>query len=179
MGVETDAVKFDDGVFSSTKSNRTLTLGEIAKESVNPHSLPDGVEPGLIASALYTAKVANYPNGCHICELEIDQETGHVDILRYSVVDDVGTVMNPLLLEGQVSGGIVQGIGQVLMEDIRFDAAGQLLTGSFMDYAMPRADDLRRSTSTPIRCRPRPIFWASKARAKPAASAPCRRSPMR
>jgi carbon-monoxide dehydrogenase large subunit len=118
-------------------------LGEIAKESLDPKNLPDGLEPGLIAAALYTAKVANYPNGCHVCELEIDPETGHVDIMRYSVVDDVGTVMNPLLLDGQVSGGIAQGLGQILMEDIRFDpVSGQLLTGSFMDYAMPRASDL-------------------------------------
>jgi carbon-monoxide dehydrogenase large subunit len=143
LSIAADDVKFEDGVFSSTRSNRTLTIGEIAKESLNPRSLPDGVEPGLIASAMYTAKVENFPNGCHICELEIDEETGRVDIMRYSVVDDVGTVMNPLLLEGQVSGGIVQGLGQVLMEDIRFDPqSGQLLTGSFMDYAMPRASDV-------------------------------------
>jgi carbon-monoxide dehydrogenase large subunit len=143
MGIDTGEVKFEDGVFSSTRSNRTLTIGEIAKESLNPRSLPDDQEPGLVASAMYTAKVANFPNGCHVCELEIDEETGIVDIMRYSVVDDVGTVMNPLLLEGQVSGGIVQGIGQVLMEDIRFDpGSGQLLTGSFMDYAMPRASDV-------------------------------------
>ncbi|HWE71804.1 MAG TPA: xanthine dehydrogenase family protein molybdopterin-binding subunit [Stellaceae bacterium] len=143
MGVDAGEVKFEDGVFSSTRSNRTLTIGEIAKESLNPRSLPDDQEPGLIATAMYTAKVENFPNGCHVCELEIDEETGIVDIMRYSVVDDVGTVMNPLLLEGQVSGGIVQGIGQVLMEDIRFDpASGQLLTGSFMDYAMPRAGDV-------------------------------------
>jgi len=130
-------------VFSSPRSNRRLTIGEIAKESLNPRSLPEGLEPGLVAGAMYTAKVENFPNGCHVCELEIDEETGVVDILRYSVVDDVGTVMNPLLLEGQVSGGIVQGIGQVLMEDIRFDpSSGQLLTGSFMDYAMPRAEDI-------------------------------------
>jgi carbon-monoxide dehydrogenase large subunit len=143
MGTDANDVKFEDGVFSSTRSNRTLTIGEIAKEALNPRSLPEGQEPGLIASALYTAKVENFPNGCHVCELEIDEETGIVDIMRYSVVDDVGTVMNPLLLEGQVSGGIVQGIGQVLMEDIRFDPnSGQLLTGSFMDYAMPRASDV-------------------------------------
>jgi carbon-monoxide dehydrogenase large subunit len=142
-GVDAGEVKFEDGVFSSTRSNRTLTINEIAKESLNPRSLPDGMEPGLVAGAMYTAKVENFPNGCHVCELEIDEDTGHVDIMRYSVVDDVGTVMNPLLLEGQVSGGIVQGVGQVLMEDIRFDAqSGQLLTGSFMDYAMPRASDV-------------------------------------
>jgi len=98
---------------------------------------------GLIAGATFACKEQNFPNGCHVCELEIDQETGTVEILRYSVVDDVGTVMNPLLLEGQICGGIAQGVGQVLMEDIRFDpASGQLLTGSFMDYAMPRADTL-------------------------------------
>jgi len=143
LGVEAVDINFAEGVFSSTRSNRTLTIGEIAKESLNPRSLPEGLEPGLVASAMYTATVENFPNGCHVCELEIDEETGHVDIMRYSVVDDVGTVMNPLLLEGQVSGGIVQGIGQILMEDIRFDpASGQLLTGSFMDYAMPRASDL-------------------------------------
>jgi len=120
-----------------------LTVPDIAKESFNPKSLPEGMEPGLLASALYSAKVANYPNGCHVCEVEIDPETGEVAVLRYSVVDDVGTVMNPLLLEGQVAGGVVQGLGQALMEDIAFDLkSGQLLTGSFMDYAMPRADDL-------------------------------------
>jgi carbon-monoxide dehydrogenase large subunit len=101
------------------------------------------MEPGLVASSAYSAKDQNFPNGVHVCELEIDPDTGEVDIVNYSVVDDVGTVMNPLLLEGQVSGGIVQGIGQVLMEDIRFDpSSGQLLTGSFMDYAMPRASDV-------------------------------------
>jgi carbon-monoxide dehydrogenase large subunit len=137
---ETD-LKFEDGVFSSNKTNQTLTIKEIAKDSINPAKLPKGVEPGLIATAVYTAPVANYPNGCHICELEIEQETGKVEIVRYSVVDDVGTVLNPLLLHGQIHGGIAQGAGQVLMEDIHFDAEGQLVTGSFMDYAMPHAHD--------------------------------------
>jgi len=86
--------------------------------------------------------VQNFPNGCHICELEIDEETGEVDIVRYSVVDDVGTVINPLLLKGQIVGGVAQGIGQILMEDIKFDGDGQNLAGSFMDYAMPRATDI-------------------------------------
>ena len=79
------------------------------------------MEPGLVASAAYAAKEQNFPNGVHICELEIDPETGEVEILRYNVVDDVGTVMNPLLLEGQIRGGIAQGVGQLLMEDIHFD----------------------------------------------------------
>jgi aerobic carbon-monoxide dehydrogenase large subunit len=154
MGVDPGEVKFEDGVFSSTRSNRTLTIADVAKESHNPRSLPDGFDPGLIASASYTAKVENFPNGVHVCELEIDEETGHVEIMRYSVVDDVGTVMNPLLLEGQVSGGIVQGLGQMMMEDIRFDPqSGQLLTGSFMDYAMPRASDV---SAIDIDCHPVP-----------------------
>ena len=85
---------------------------------------------------------ADFPNGCHICEVEIDKETGETQIVRYSVVDDVGTVLNPMLLHGQIHGGIAQGAGQVLMEDIHFDAGGQLVTASFMDYAMPRAHNL-------------------------------------
>jgi carbon-monoxide dehydrogenase large subunit len=143
LGAEAGEVNFADGLFTAPRSNRALTIGEIATESFNPPNLPDDMEPGLIAGATFTSKQQNFPNGCHICELEIDRDTGEVDILRYSVVDDVGTVMNPLLLEGQICGGIVQGVGQVLMEDIRFDPiSGQLVTGSFMDYAMPRAGDL-------------------------------------
>ncbi len=100
--------------------------------------------------------------------------------MRYSVVDDVGTVINPLLLKGQIVGGVAQGVGQILMEDIHFDADGQLVTGSFMDYAMPRADNFSADRGQePIRCRPRPTRSASRAPARPAASAPCRRSPTR
>jgi carbon-monoxide dehydrogenase large subunit len=143
LGADPSEVSFTDGLFTAPRSNRALTIGEIATESLNPRNLPDDMELGMIAGAIFSAKEQNFPNGCHICELEIDEETGEVEILRYSVVDDVGTVMNPLLLEGQICGGVVQGIGQVLMEDIRFEpASGQLLTGSFMDYAMPRAGDL-------------------------------------
>jgi carbon-monoxide dehydrogenase large subunit len=100
------------------------------------------MEPGLFATAVYKAPVQNFPNGCHVCEVEIDRETGVVDIVRYSVVDDVGTVLNPMLLHGQIHGGVAQGAGQVLMEDIHFDASGQLVTASFMDYAMPHAHNL-------------------------------------
>ncbi len=100
------------------------------------------MEPGLAATAVYKTPVQNYPNGCHICEVEIDMETGEMEIVRYSVVDDVGTVLNPMLLHGQIHGGVAQGAGQVLMEDIHFDSSGQLVTASFMDYAMPRAHNL-------------------------------------
>jgi carbon-monoxide dehydrogenase large subunit len=141
LGSNAQEIKFADGLFTAPRSNRALTIGEVAAQSFDPDNLPDGMEPGLIAGAIFTAKQQNFPNGVHVCELEIDPESGAVEILRYSVVDDVGTVLNPLLLEGQILGGIAQGLGQVLIEDIRFDAAsGQLLTGSFMDYAMPRAD---------------------------------------
>ena len=171
-------VNFHEGLFSSKNTNQTMTIKEVAKASLDPKNLPDGMEPGLIEKAIYSGKVAAYPNGVHVCELEIDEETGTVEIVNYNVVDDVGTVINPLLLHGQIDGGIAQGVGQILMEDIKFDTEGQILTGSFMDYAMPRATDLVAfHVDSQIRCRPRPIRSASKAPAKPAASAPCRRWP--
>jgi carbon-monoxide dehydrogenase large subunit len=134
-------LKFDEGVFSSTKTNRTLTIKELAAAALEPKNLPKDMEAGLTANAIYSAPVANYPNGCHICEVEIDRETGKTEIVRYNVVDDVGTVLNPMLLHGQIHGGIAQGAGQALMEDIHFDASGQLVTASFQDYAMPHAHD--------------------------------------
>ena len=142
LKVDAAEVNFADGVFSSPKTNRTLTIKEVAEIALDPAKLPKDMEVGLIATATYTAPVQNFPNGCHICELDIDQDTGEVEIVRYSVVDDVGTVLNPLLLKGQIVGGVAQGVGQILMEDIRFDDDGQILTGSFMDYAMPRATDI-------------------------------------
>jgi carbon-monoxide dehydrogenase large subunit len=153
-------MEFADGVFAISGTDRAVSLADIAAEAWDPPSLPDGMEPGLVAGAAFAAKQQNFPNGVHICELEIDPETGTVEILRYSVVDDVGTVLNPLLLEGQICGGIVQGIGQILLEDIRFDAgSGQLVTGSFMDYAMPRADDLSgfHCESNPVPTKTNPL----------------------
>ena len=142
LQVDAADVNFADGVFSSPRTNRTMTIKEVAIDSANPAKIPAAMEPGLFATATYKAGLQNFPNGCHVCELEIDKETGTVEIVRYSVVDDVGTVLNPLLLHGQIHGGVAQGVGQVLMEDIHFDAAGQLVTASFMDYAMPHAHDL-------------------------------------
>jgi len=140
--VDAADVKFGDGVFSSPKTNRTMTIKEVAIDAANPAKIPAAMEPGLFATAVYKAGAQNFPNGCHVCELEIDRETGEVEIVRYSVVDDVGTVLNPMLLHGQIHGGVAQGAGQVLMEDIHFDASGQLVTASFMDYAMPHAHNL-------------------------------------
>jgi carbon-monoxide dehydrogenase large subunit len=142
LRVDESDLNFEEGVFSTSKTNRTLTIKELAGAALNPANLPLGLEPGLTQTAVYQAPVNNYPNGCHICEVEIDRETGGVDILRYSVVDDFGTMLNPLILHGQVHGGVAQGAGQALMEDVHFDADGQLVTGSFMDYAIPHAHDL-------------------------------------
>ena len=140
FGVPVDQVQFADGIFSSKASNRTMDIQELARESLNPKNVPAGEEIGLLASAVFHSNAINYPNGTHICELEIDPETGVVQVLAYNVVDDVGNVLNPLMLHGQIIGGIGQGLGQILMEDMRYDEDGQLLTGSFQDYAMPRAE---------------------------------------
>jgi carbon-monoxide dehydrogenase large subunit len=167
LQLQADEINFADGVFSSPKTNRTLTIKEVAKEAMEPTNLPKGTDVGLIATATYTAPVQNFPNGCHICELEVDEETGEVEIVRYSVVDDVGTVINPLLLKGQIVGGVAQGVGQILMEDIRFNEDGQNLTASFMDYAMPRATDISavdiKSNPVPTKTNPLGVKGAGEA----------------
>ena len=105
--------------------------------------LPPGLEGGLYETGTFSPADTTYPNGSHVCEVEIDAETGQLDILNYVVVDDVGTVVNPIGLKGQIHGGVMQGLGQAVMEQVAYDPeSGQLLTGSFMDYAMPRAEDL-------------------------------------
>ena len=167
LKVEAADLNFADGVFSSPKTNRTLTIKEVAKEAMEPTNLPQGADVGLTATATYFAPVQNFPNGCHICEVEIDEETGAAEVVRYSVVDDVGTVINPLLLKGQIVGGVAQGVGQILMEDIRFDGDGQILTGSFMDYAMPRATDISavevKSNPVPTKTNPLGVKGAGEA----------------
>ncbi|MBV9969158.1 MAG: xanthine dehydrogenase family protein molybdopterin-binding subunit [Xanthobacteraceae bacterium] len=168
LDVDVAALKFADGVFSAPATNETLTIKDVARLAANPAGLPPDLEPGLIETAVYRAEVENFPNGCHVCELEIDRETGAVEIVRYSVVDDVGTVLNPLLLHGQIAGGIAQGVGQILKEDIHFDPeSGQLVTGSFMDYAMPRASDLSsfaiKSNPVPTKTNPLGVKGAGEA----------------
>jgi aerobic carbon-monoxide dehydrogenase large subunit len=142
LEVDPADVNFADGIFSSSKTNRTVTIEEVAADAFAPAKIPAAMEPGLAATAVHKTPINNYPNGCHVCEVEIDRETGETAIVRYSVVDDVGTVLNPMLLHGQIHGGVAQGAGQVLLEDIHFDAGGQLVTASFMDYAMPHAHHL-------------------------------------
>ena len=132
-----------DGGFRIAGTDRAITLAEIARAAYQPQRLPQGFEPGFEVGAGYVAKVENFPNGCHVCEVEIDPETGVLEVVDYSVVDDVGTVLNPMLLKGQIHGGVAQGLGQAVMERIVFEpGTGQNLTGSFMDYAMPRAADI-------------------------------------
>jgi carbon-monoxide dehydrogenase large subunit len=139
---ETD-VAFAAGRFSIAGTDRGLSLKEVARASFAFANLPKGVEPGLYENATFSPAQETFPNGTHVCEVEVDPETGAVELLNYAVVDDVGTEINPLTLHGQVMGGLVQGLGQILMEQIVYDReSGQLLTGSFMDYAMPRAGDL-------------------------------------
>jgi aerobic carbon-monoxide dehydrogenase large subunit len=136
-------VEFDSGKFKVAGTDRSVTLKEVAKAAYEPDKLPKGLEPGLTESGMFSPENHTFPNGTHVCEVEIDPDTGVVGVVRYTVVDDVGTVVNPLTLKGQIHGGVVQGLGQVLMEQIQYDPDnGQLLTGSFMDYAMPRADDV-------------------------------------
>jgi carbon-monoxide dehydrogenase large subunit len=134
-------IEFKDGSFRIVGTDRSLPLTEVAKAFYRPVMLPPQFDLGLEASGTFAAEPSNYPNGCHLCEVEIDPETGVVTLARYAAVDDVGKVMNHLLCEGQIHGGVAQGVGQALMELIVFDDDGQLVTGSFQDYAMPRAED--------------------------------------
>jgi carbon-monoxide dehydrogenase large subunit len=136
-------VEFADGVFSVSGTDRRLSIEEVARAAFDPARQAPGVEPGFDESGHFTPPQPTFPNGCHVCEVEIEPETGHIDILRYLVVDDFGTVINPLLLAGQVQGGVAQGVGQAMLERTVFDPeTGQLLTGSLTDYCIARAEDL-------------------------------------
>ena len=137
---EADIV-FEKGRFTVAGTDRAMDIIEVAKKAFVREALPADIEPGLDEQADYSSASA-WPNGTHICEVEIDEQTGRVELTRYVAVDDVGTVLNPMLVEGQIFGGIAQGAGQALVEDLVYDPdSGQLITGSFTDYCMPRADD--------------------------------------
>src|SRR5215472_14545532 len=134
-------IEFERGRFVVAGTDKGVGLTAVARAAFVPARLPKDTEPGLFETGTFSGGERTYPNGCHISEVEIDGETGQVTLVCYTAVDDVGHVINPLLVEGQLHGGIVQGVGQALMENAAYDASGQLLSGSFMDYAMPRADD--------------------------------------
>lgn len=137
-----DDIDFAEGVFSITGTDRRLGLPEVARLSyvLRPEAI--GGTQGLCERAIAAPDAPTFPNGCHVCEVEVDPDTGAYDILQYVVVDDVGRQINPMLVKGQIHGGVAQGVGQIIGEVIAYDQHGQLLSGSFMDYAMPRAFDL-------------------------------------
>jgi aerobic carbon-monoxide dehydrogenase large subunit len=136
-------IEFADGVFRVAGTDRVKAFGEVAFAAYVPHNYPIAtVEPGLEETAFYDPGNFTYPAGCHLVEVEIDPETGVVDVVKVCIADDVGTIINPMIVDGQAHGGLAQGIGQALWEECLYDKDGQLVTGSFMNYCMPRAADL-------------------------------------
>jgi len=165
MEAKPEDVDFKAGEFIVKNSNKKKTIGEIAFACYLPGQygeikspLPAGVEPGLKETAFYDPINFSFPAGTHICEVEVEENTGVTKVVKYTAVDDFGTVINPMIVEGQVHGGIVQGIGQALYENGYYDKSGQLITASYMDYTMPRADDFPHFeidyTSTPATSNP-------------------------
>ena len=156
---ESDIV-FEDGKFTVAGTDKTMPIAQVAQMSFIPVGLPSELGVGLQGAGTFSANVPSFPNGCHICEVEVDPETGAVFLERYTVVDDIGTVINPLLAQGQIHGGVAQGAGQALFEDMVYDSdSGQLVTGSLMDYAVPRADALPSVTVgfSPVPSKSNPI----------------------
>jgi carbon-monoxide dehydrogenase large subunit len=135
-------IEFAQGRFTIAGTDRSIGIMELAAKLRGGLKLPDGVPATLDVTHVFEAAPSAFPNGCHVAEVEVDPETGVVDVVRYTAVNDFGNVVNPLLVEGQVHGGVVQGIGQALMESVRYDEHGSILTGSYMDYALPRAADV-------------------------------------
>jgi carbon-monoxide dehydrogenase large subunit len=139
---ESDIV-FENGAFTVKGTDRKKTFGEVALTAYVPHKFPiDEIEPGLDETAFYDPKNFTFPSGTYICEVEIDPRTGETTVASFVAADDFGNIVNPMIVEGQVHGGLAQGIGQALLEQAVYDDNGQLKTGSYMDYCMPRADDL-------------------------------------
>lgn len=137
-----DDIEFADGTFRDVKTEQTVSMTDVIAASQQGGRLPDGMEPGCLdTDGTFEREIISCPNGCHAAEVEVDPETGHIKVERMWIVDDFGTIINPMLADGQVMGGIAQGIGQALMEEVVYDPeTGQLVTGSLMDYALPRAD---------------------------------------
>jgi len=159
MEASAEDITFAGGTFTITGTDRSVSLRDVVAASFEPESFPGSNEIGLQATSHYRARQYNYPCGCHVCEVEIDPQTGALELVRYTAVNDHGVVINPMLLEGQVHGGIAQGLGQALLERTVYDPdTGQLVSGSFMDYAIPRADDFPmidfRANCVPARTNP-------------------------
>jgi carbon-monoxide dehydrogenase large subunit len=136
-------IEFRDGAYRVVGTDRQKAFGEVAFAAYVPHNYPiDTVEPGLEESAFYDPKNFTFPGGTHFVEVEIDPETGVVEVVDVAIADDVGVIINPMIVDGQAHGGLAQGIGQALYEEVQYDADGQLSNGSYMTYCMPRAADL-------------------------------------
>jgi carbon-monoxide dehydrogenase large subunit len=134
-------IEFADGRFTIAGTDRSIGIMELA-ERMREGKMPEGVPDTLDVDHATKETVSTFPNGCHVCEVEVDPDTGVVKIVRYAAANDFGTVVNPMIVAGQLHGGVAQGIGQALMEEVNYDAGGQPITGSFMDYALPRAEDV-------------------------------------
>jgi carbon-monoxide dehydrogenase large subunit len=137
-----DDIVIEDGEVKVAGTDKKMAWHEVGLAAYTAHNLPDGMEPGLKEGAFYDPTNFTFPSGTYICEVEVDPETGVVEIVQFTAADDFGTVINPMIVEGQVHGGVTQGIGQALLENVVYDEDGQLITGSYMDYCMPRADDV-------------------------------------
>ena len=136
-------IEFKDGKFSVAGTDRSKALAEISLAAYVPHNYPiEELEPGLDETAFYDPKNFTFPGGCHVCEVEIDADTGVTQVVNFTAVDDIGRVINPMIVEGQVQGGVAQGIGQALYETAVYTADGQLVSGSMMDYVVPHADQV-------------------------------------
>jgi carbon-monoxide dehydrogenase large subunit len=141
LGAGVGDIEFDDGIFHARGTNRTIPILELA-QLMRSKEMPEALAGGMDNAAKFVSPQMSFPNGCHICEVEIDPDTGTVSVVRYTAVDDVGNMLHATIVEGQVHGGVAQGLGQVLGEHVVYGEDGQLLTASFMDYFMPRAADL-------------------------------------
>src|SRR6266849_3785163 len=160
MEADVADIAFGGGAFTIAGTDRSMPILQVAQMSFIRVGLPSELGVGLQGAGAFSSDVPSFPNGCHICELEIDAETGEIALDRYTVVDDIGTVINPLLAKGQIHGGVAQGAGQALIEDVVYDRdSGQLLTGSLMDYGIPRADTLPAITVdfSPVPSRSNPL----------------------
>lgn len=137
-----DDIVIEGGAVKVKGTDKQMLWHEVGLAAYTAHNIPEGMEPGLKESAFYDPSNFTFPAGCYICEVEVDPETGKTDIVQFVASDDFGTIINPMIVEGQVHGGLAQGIGQALLEGVVYDEDGQQLSASYMDYAMPRADDL-------------------------------------
>jgi carbon-monoxide dehydrogenase large subunit len=156
LEVDTEKISFEDGIFRAEGVDQSTSLADVAMEAYVAKKIRPGMEPGLSATNFFEPENFTFPFGTHVCSVEVDRETGEIQINRFLAVDDCGKVINPLLVEGQIHGGIVQALGQALLEEAVYDESGQLITGTLMDYAIPKAHQLpwletaRTETPSPV-----------------------------